>query len=574
MLGISASKTKRILAYAKPHLGLMALVFLVMIVATALGLVNPYLMKILIDDVLVAGNLRLFAYVLGAYIVVMVIAIGVTIALSYYSTLLTERIALDVRRQLFNHIESMSLGFFKERKTGDIVSRLMTDVYGVQSYITTFMNGIVLNIITLVIIFAITMSINWQITLISLYIVPFYIWAEKYYGNLMRKQRRKLREQSADMLGFLEENINFVKLVKRFHREEYAEADFKRRAEKMLKLDVKASLTGGLASSFIALVTFLPLLVILGIGGYQVIKGMLTIGGMIAIYTYIGKLFEPIDSLNSSVMSLQGALASVDRVFEFLDKKEKIVDAPDSVAVKSLKGEIEFKKVSFKFKDKVILDNASFRIKPGEQAYLIGASGSGKSTIGDLIFRFYDPDKGQVLIDGMDVKKIKIGSLRERLGIGSQELILFNTTIADNIRFGKTHAKMEEVKAAAKTAQAADFIEKMPEGYETVVGPGGGLLSGGQKQRISLSRTILHNPDIYILDEVTTGLDPESEKKIESALREVTKGKTTVYITHKLRSAKGAKRILFLRDGKIVEDGSFDALLKKKGDFYKFYKEG
>ncbi|MFH0816099.1 MAG: ABC transporter ATP-binding protein [Methanobacteriota archaeon] len=565
------SQSKRILGYARPHIRLLFLIFILSILMIISSLINPYLLKILIDDVFIAREYSLLMYILAAFICVLILGTCLYIIYNYYITLFAEKIIKDIRQELFDHVESLGLDFYSHNKTGDIISRILGDTQGVQEYILLTFNGIILNIITLIAIFIIAFTISWQLTLISLFIMPFYFWSDTYFGARMKKQKRDINIEIAGFISFLEEHTNFIKLIKRFNMEKYESNMFNTKADGLLRQNVGIALTRGYNSSFIAIASFLPLLLIMLIGSYEIFIGILTIGGFIAVYTYISKMFDPIGGLYIARVNRQASLASVQRVFEFLDQKPKICEIKEPISVEQLKGEIEFKNVKFSYGKKVVFDNISFKVKMGEKIYILGPSGIGKTSIVDLIFRLYDVDEGQIFIDGIDVRHYKIETLRQRLGVIGQEIMLFNNTISYNIKFGKISASDDEIKKAADRSCASYFINELSSGYETNVGPNGANLSGGQKQLISIARTVLKNPDIYIFDEIATGLDPVSQKHIYESIDKVTQNKTTIWITHKSISAHGSARILFIHDGKLVEDGSYKELMERKGFFYNFF---
>lgn len=567
------AKSWRILRYAKPYSHMVILLFVITGLLSILSLAGPYLVKILLDDILPYKSLGLLLQLMSIFILIFVIKTLVGIWHSYQTTKLVENMVLDVKTELFKHIEDLDLGFYHSKSVGDILYRLDEDVYSIDSFIDLVIDTILLNVLTAIFILIICFNLNWKVTLMSLGFFPFYVIAQKYFGEKLRKQKERVIIKLTDMLSFLEENITGITAIKSFALETKKLGEYTDKSKKIIRMNLRMDLMESFSEAVVGIITFIPLIVILWYGSIQVIAGALTIGSLIALYTYIGKLFEPIASLGSINVALQTTLVSVNRVFQFMDTKTKIKEKPNAVELKSPQGNIKFKNVFFTYAHgEPVLENVNFDIKPGQMVGLVGPSGSGKTTIGSLLFRFFDPTKGSVTIDGIDLRDLKIKSIRDAIGIVSQESVLFNTTLKENIKFGKPNASDAEVIRAAKLAHLHDFIIRQSKGYESKVGQRGVKLSGGEKQRISIARVFLKNPKILILDEATSSLDSESEYLIQQALQRVTEGRTTLVIAHRLSTIRNANQILVLKDQKIREQGSFAQLMKKKGLFYYFYK--
>ncbi|MFC1454552.1 ABC transporter ATP-binding protein [Candidatus Undinarchaeota archaeon] len=545
-------KIFRVLKYAKPHLNLFIITSIILAISSVIAIANPYLMKILIDEVLLGGNLQLFYLIIVLFAGIFLFSSVISVVMAYTSTLLAERITYDVRIELFSHIENLGMKFYHKRKTGDILSRLISDVAGINSLIGIVLNNIILNILTGIAILIVCLTLNWKVTLASLLVFPFYVILQIHYGEKVKIQRKKIRKRSADILGFLYEKIVFMKLVQTFIREKYELNIYKKKATSLINMDIKMALLRSFAGIAIGFITFLPIFVIFTLGGYYVIIGVMSLGTLIALSTYIEMLFGPVSSLGSVNIAIQSAMVSVDRVFKFMDVAPEITEKRNAKWLKNVKGKIEFKDVHFEYGEgKRILDDVDFIINPGEKVLIKGASGVGKSTIADLLLRFYDPEYGTIRIDEIDLKDVKLASLRRTVGIISQESVLFNSSIKQNILFGKLNATQKEIEKAAKIANIHDFIMSLPKKYETNVDRGGANLSGGQKQRISIARTVLKDPKIIILDEATSNLDKESEKAVYDALEKATKDKTTLIITHHESGLKGINKKLTLKNGKI-----------------------
>lgn len=565
-------KAKRILAYAKPYWKIVSVLLVITGVLSLLSLAGPYLVKILLDVIIPQKNTALLIQLMSLFILIFVVKTLVGIWHSYQTTKLVENMILDVKTELFNHLENLDLSFYHTTKVGDILYRLDEDVYSIDSFIDILVDDFLLNLMTAVFILIICLRLSWKVTVISLTFFPFYVMAQQYFGNILEKQKKKLVMKVADLISFLEENLAGIKAIKSFALETKKLNDYTSRSKDLIIRDLKMDLTESFSSAVVGIITFIPLLIILWYGGYSVINGALTVGSLIAIYTYIGKLFGPVSALGSLNVAIKMTMVSVNRVFEFMDVKSKLIEKKNAKPLQNVKGDITFKNVSFGYyKDDPVLKDISFHMKPGQMFGLVGPSGSGKSTIGNLVFRFFDPKKGTVSIDGHNLRDLTIRSIRQHIGIVSQEAILFNTTIKENIKLGNPHAKDAEVVHAATLANIHDRVMSLPKGYNTVVGERGETLSGGEKQRLSIARVILKNPPIIILDEATSSLDSESEQKIQEALQHVTKGRTTLVIAHRLSTIRHADKILVLGKNKFIEKGNFDQLMKKKGLFYHLY---
>lgn len=558
--------------YAKPQWKLCVWLFFLTGFLSLLSLVGPYMVKILLDDVLPTKNVGLLFNLMAIFILLFVVKGLLGVYHSYQTTKFVENLIFDVKTELFSHIENLDLSFFHSNKVGDMLYRLDEDVYSMDDVINIVVNVILLESLTAVFILIICLRLNWQVTVASLCFFPFYLVAQKYFGEKIKAQKEKLIKKSSDMLSFLEENLNAMAAIKAFVLEALKLREYQKKNKDLIKLDLKMDLLESYSSSVIAIITFIPLLLILWFGSVKVMAGALTVGGLIAIYTYISKLFEPISTLGSVNVGLQSALVSVDRVFHVLNTKAKIHDKPNAMELKNTKGEITFNHVRFSYTpEEPVLKDVHFHIKPGEIVGLVGPSGSGKTTIGNLICRFFDPQGGGILLDGTDLHDIRLLSLRSNIGIVSQESMLFNTSIKENIRFGNTHTTDDDVIRAAKLANVHEFIVGLEKGYNTVVGERGVRLSGGEKQRISIARVLLRNPPILILDEPTSALDSVSEAHVQKALAYATKGRTVFVIAHRLSTIKNVNRIFVLQEGRIVEEGPFINLMRKRGAFYKYY---
>lgn len=566
------AKTAKIMSFARPVWYLYALTAVLSLIIQLVGLIQPWLMKIFLDDVLINKRFDLFFIVLGAFLLIHVLSQGMGILSSLLHTKLSQKQQLHIKATIYKHLQKLHLDFFYKKKTGDLMTRIDYDAYSIQSFINTIIQTLFVRLISFIVIIYISLTLNVKVTLLALSVFPFYILSERFWVKRLRKNAQKLRKKSADLFSFLQESLSAIKATKIFTREERMNEEYKRKMKAYNDLGYTNVVDTDKAGFINGLIIYLPTFVVLLVGGYQVLLGFLTIGGLIALQQYIGRLFGPILSFANLNRSIQLEMVGINRVFEILGTKREITDKPGAKDLKRLKGKIEFKNVKFRYqKDKAILENISGTIEPGKHIGLVGLSGAGKSTLMNLLFRFYEPQNGDILLDDNNIEDIKIKSLRSKIGFVSQESIIFHKSIKDNIIIGKHGAKMEEIIAAAKAAGIHDFIDKLPGKYKTIVGERGDMLSGGQKQRISIARVVLENPDIIILDESTSYLDSETEERVKRALDYITKNKTTIVIAHRLATLKKVDEIWVLEDGRIAEKGVFDELIQRKGTFFQFY---
>jgi ATP-binding cassette, subfamily B, bacterial MsbA len=566
-------KSKRILKYAKPQWKLMLFLFVVSAFFSLLSLAGPYLIKILLDDIIPNKDYGLLLNLMALFIVIFVVKTLVGIYHSYKTTYFVDNLVFRVKQELFDHLEHLDLDFYNKRPVGDIIYRLDEDVYGIDSFISLIVNEILMDVLTAVFILIICLKLDWKVTLISLCFFPFYLLTQKYFGDKIRKQKQLLIKKSSDLLSFIEENITSIRAIKSFVMESKKLDTYTKKNKYLIKQDLKMDLLESYAGSVMGIITFTPLLIILWYGSYQVMTGALTLGSLIAIYTYVGKLFDPIESLGGIHIAIQSTMVSVNRVFEFMDKKPKVQERKNAKPIRDLKGHVRFDDVSFYYKKgESVLEHITFDIKPGEMVGVVGPSGAGKSTLANLLLRFYEPTSGRVMVDGKDIREYTLASYRGKIGIVNQQPILFRTTILENIKFANPTATVAEVMRAARLAQIHHSITRLEKGYYTVVGTKGDTLSGGEKQRVAIARVILRDPSLIMLDEATSNLDSTSEQRIQKAMDHVSKGRTTFVIAHRLSTLRNADKIVVLDGHHLVEQGTFDQLMKQKGVFRTFYQ--
>ncbi|VVB76368.1 putative ABC transporter ATP-binding protein [Candidatus Tiddalikarchaeum anstoanum] len=561
----------RVIKYGIPHWRLFTILFIISCFSAFLGLTAPYIVKIFIDDVLANKNYSLLNIIMSLFVIITLISSLMTIVYDYVSRLITERIVFDISTELFQHLQKLDILFFNKKMTGEVLSRFETDVFSIDKMLIIFFDNVLMNFLIGLIILIICLNINWRITLLSFLSIPFYLYLQRIFGKKIKKRREKIQGLIDNILSFLQQNITSIMTIKLFSQEKTEIEKYKNKRKNISNYALIITFLKSLSDTLSGLISFLPILLILWYGGYQVLDGKITVGELIALYTYIGLVFEPVSKIVNSNVEIQDEMVMVKRVFEYLDAKPLINDDKDAVKIKNVKGCIEFRNVSFSYDSgKPVLSNVNFTIMPDEKIGIIGPSGGGKTTISNLLCRFYDVTKGEILIDGINIKKIAAESLRCCIGVVTQEPVMFNLSIKENIKYG-TDASMEQVINAAKLAQIHNFIIKLPKGYETRLDERGTNISQGEKQRIAIARVLLHNPKIIIFDEATSSVDSASEKKIQDALKQLMKYRTVIIIAHKISTIKNVDRVLVLENNTILEDGNFSELLKKKGAFFKFY---
>ncbi len=549
---------------------------LVLALSTSLSLlelVPPYLIKILIDNVLFPRNFSLLWPVIGVFLLAELAATAVGMSFTYFQKKLEERTILNVGKSFFLHLEGLDLEFHKQARVGDLLSRFGNDVRGVQDLIQTvsiMFRDVVLGAGTLIVVFA----INRQLALFSVIALPFYAIITYRYKRKTRARSKALRKTTGEITGFLQERLSSVKAIKIFQREEDESQAYVSRSEGFIKMTLQYTLFSRAIGALLYYVGYAPTIFVLGFGGYQVLFGSLTIGGLMAVYAYIRRLLGPFSTYGQFGLQVQENLSAVDRVFEIFEIRPNIVDREDALELERVQGEIELDQVSFGYtEDELVLENVSFKVGPGERVALVGASGAGKTTIADLICRFYEPEAGIIRLDGHDIRRITIHSLRENVGVVTQRPVLYNLSIRENIRYGRLEATEEEIIRAAKLAEIHESVVTLAQGYETMIGERGVRLSEGQRQRISLARMFLKNPSVLILDEATSSLDAESEERIHRGLSQTFPGKTVLIIAHRLSTIRDVDRILVLKGHRITEQGAFNELMIRKGDFYELFRQ-
>lgn len=563
--------TQRLLKYLSPYRSKVFFVVSLMIFVMLIGILNPYLLKIAIDNNITNNDLR------GLLIIGLVMLI-----LNYLALLasrkriktmasVTNNIMVNIRHELYSHIQKLSFSFFDNRPVGKILARVIGDVNALQELFNNSITNFIPELLSLICVAIVMFSMNYKLALLAMAILPFLAISMFLIETISRKRWQQYRMKRSNMNAYTHEQFSGIRIVQGYATEKDSSKTFSKLVKEMMDAFINAVKLNDL---------FWPLVEISwGIGSiivywYSVkLIGMgVTVGTVIAFSSYIGMFWRPILNISSFYNTLITNFAAADRIFDIMDIQPDITDSETEAKMPKIKGNVEFKNVTFSYENDVtVLDNVSFEIAAGETVALVGATGAGKTTIVNLISRFYDTSSGEVLIDGINVKDVELESLRSQMGIMLQDTFLFSTTIKENIRYGKLEATDEEVIAAAKAVNAHEFIMKLPKGYDTDVNERGSRLSVGQRQLISFARALLANPRILILDEATSNIDTATERLVQKGIQKLLMGRTSFVIAHRLSTIRDCNRIMVIDDGKVVEAGTHEQLIKLKGSYYNLY---
>lgn len=541
----------------------------------------PLILKYVLDDIIANETLttdekihELIVMMAIAFVIFFVLRPPIEYYRQYYAQWVGSKILYDIRDQLFSHIQKLSLRYYANSKAGEIISRVINDVEQTKSFVITGLMNIWIDMMTIFIALAIMFTMDLKLTLIAIILFPLYAFSVKYFYGRLRHLTRVRSQALAEVQGYLHERVQGVSVIRSFALEDYEQTLFDKKNQNFLRKALEHTSWNAKTFAVVNTITDLAPLLVIAFAGYAVITEEITVGTMVAFVTYMDKLYNPLRRLINSSTTLTQSIASMDRVFEFMDEKYDIVDKEDAIELKEVKGHVTFENVSFKYNENgpYVLKNICLDVKPGETIALVGMSGGGKSSLVSLIPRFYDVSEGRILLDGVDIRDFKARSLRDKIGMVLQDNILFSDSVKMNILMGNPNATDEEVIEAAKAANAHDFIMDLKDGYDTKVGERGVKLSGGQKQRVAIARVFLKNPPILILDEATSALDLESEHLIQEALEKLAKNRTTFIVAHRLATITHADRIVLIENGEIKEIGTHEELMEKRGGYYNLFK--
>ncbi|ALM57439.1 MULTISPECIES: ABC transporter ATP-binding protein [Staphylococcus] len=571
---------RRYLQFVRPYKWRIIATILVGILKFGIPMLIPLLIKYVIDDIINNGAITveekitklLVAMGIAAFIFV-IVRPPIEFLRQYLAQWTSNKILYDIRKKLYHHLQALSSRFYANNQAGQVISRVINDVEQTKDFILTGLMNIWLDCITIIIALTIMFFLDVQLTLAALIIFPVYILTVYFFFGRLRSLTRKRSQALAEVQGFLHERVQGMSVIKSFAIEDNEAGNFDKHNQNFLQRAFNHTRWNAYSFSAINTVTDIGPLIVIGTGGFLAINGSITVGTLAAFVGYLEQLFGPLRRLVSSFTTLTQSFASMDRVFQLLDEDYDIKNKKGALPIEIKQGHIELTNVKFKYdqNEANILKDINLEINQGETVAFVGMSGGGKSTLINLIPRFYDVTEGEIKIDGTNIKSYLTGSLRRQIGLVQQDNILFSDTIKENILLGKPDASDEEVINAAKMANAHDFIMELSQGYDTEVGERGVKLSGGQKQRVSIARIFLNNPPIIILDEATSALDLESESIIQDALSVLSANRTTLIVAHRLSTITHADKIVVVENGEIVESGSHSALLAKKGAYEHLY---
>jgi ATP-binding cassette subfamily B protein len=564
--------------FARPYRGQLLLGFVLTLASTAATLVPPYLTMPLMDDVLIpyqngkSIEPETVTWYLLALLASAIVAWGLGWVKTYILALVSERIGADLRTTTYQHLLKLSLEYFGGRRTGDLIARIGSETDRINVFLSLHLLDFATDVLMIMMTAVILFSINPTLALVTLLPLPFIGWLIHVVRERLRTGFEKIDRVWSEVTNVLTDTIPGIRVVKAFAQEDREAQRFLDANKHNLAVNDRLNRVWSLFSPTVTLMTEVGLLVVWGFGIWLVSKDQITVGVLTAFLAYIGRFYTRLDGMSRIVSSTQKAASGAKRIFEILDHVSSVPEPVNPVVLSKVEGRITLTDASFRYGNRAVIKHLNLDIKPGEMIGLVGHSGSGKSTLVNLMCRFYDLSEGSIALDGVDIKQLKVADYRSHIGLVLQEPFLFFGTIADNIAYGMPDATREQVVAAARAAHAHEFILRMPQGYDSLVGERGQGLSGGERQRISIARALLINPRILILDEATSAVDTETEKEIQNALDNLVRGRTTIAIAHRLSTLRKADRLVVMDKGLIVEEGTHDVLIESQGAYWRLYE--
>jgi ATP-binding cassette subfamily B multidrug efflux pump len=563
---------RRLWGYLKRQKWLLMSTVALVALSTGLALLGPYLMGIAIDTYILEGDLPGLAHtallMIGAY---GASSLATWLQL-YMMASVAQRTVRDIRNDLFVKLQTLSLRFFDRHTHGELMSRLSNDVENISNVLNMGVTQFISSVLSVVGVIVVMCLINWRLALVSLVTIPLMVFLSGAVAMQTRKGFREQQETLGEMNGIIEETITGQRVVKAYVREQAAIDEFDVANRRLQRVATRAEMFSGFVGPMMNLVNNLGFAIIAGTGGWMALRGLATVGTIASFINYARQFGRPLNEIAQLYAQIQGAIAGAERVFEILDEVPELADAPDARPLEHVTGDVVFKDVCFGYEPDVpVLKQVGFQAEPGRTIALVGPTGAGKTTIVNLLTRFYDIDSGQIAIDGTDIRQVKKADLRRQLGIVLQDTFLFSDTVMENIRYGRLDAMDEEVIAAARLANADQFIHRLPQGYQTELSERGSNLSQGQRQLLAIARAILADPGILILDEATSSVDTRTEKHIQEAMLRLMEGRTSFVIAHRLSTIREADNILVINGGRIIERGTHDELLAQQGFYYNLY---
>ena len=587
-----ATQTKKlsIRGLLKPHIGALTLGFIAVAGESAANLLQPWPLKIVLDDVLrphpshasamkiihqLAGTdkMAVLKFACAAVLAIAVLDAICTYGEKYLTTSVAQWVSYDLRLTIYSHIQRLSLAFHDHERTGDLISRVTDDIENIQSFIMNGLLGVLINVMTIIGMIAVMFWLNWKFTLIALSVVPVLFAMVYSYTRRIKKASREVRKKEGEITSVVQEVFSSIRVVKAFAREDYEVRRMEQESLEAVDIAMRARTLKAKLTPLVGIVVALGTGLVLWFGARLVMSGVFTAGSLVVFILYLGKMYKPMQEISKMTDTYSKAAVGYERIQEILQTQIEVKDLPKAKKAPKLKGEIEFNNVSFSYApESPTLKNISFKMNAGEVSALVGPTGAGKTSIISLLARFYDPDQGVIRIDGTDVRQFQQKSLRQQMSFVLQETVLFHASVWQNIAYGRPGCTRAEIIKAAEMANATEFIEKLPDGYNTVIGERGMTLSGGQRQRIAIARAVIRNTPILLLDEPTTGLDSASEKLVFEALDRLMEGRTSVVIAHRLSTVQRANMILVVANGEIAERGNHEELMKLHGIYAELHK--
>lgn len=563
---------RRLVRLAKPHIAKFLLAMLCMLVVGGLTSALAFLVKPALDDIFMKKNMLMLKWIPVAVITIYMLKGLCNYVQIVLMSFIGQRVIADVRNQLYRAIQGQSMSFFTKHPTGILMSRITNDVNSMQGTVSEAVTSLLKDSFTLVCLVFVIFYRDWQLALVAMVIFPLTIYPIATFGRKMRSVATRTQVTMGSLTTLLQETISGARIVKAFGREDYECSRFSKENENLLRLTLKSVSISAISSPFMEFLGGVGIAAIVFYGGYQVIQGVSTPGTFFSFLTALLMLYEPIKRLTNVNNTIQQGIAGAQRVFSIIDTVPEIQNKAEAVPLPPIAKAIEIRNVTFRYEDVPVLNRINLTVRAGEAVAFVGMSGGGKTTLVNLIPRFYDVSQGQIRIDGLDIRDVTIESLRAQIGMVTQQTILFNDTVRNNIVYGDSGKTEADVIRAAKAANAHNFIMNLPQGYDTVIGEQGTKLSGGERQRISIARALLKDAPILILDEATSSLDTEAEIEVQEALENLMRGRTTLVIAHRLSTIRNADRIVVLVNGEIVEEGTHEALLARRGEYFRLYQ--
>lgn len=565
---------RRFWPYARPYRRYLWLTLLFIVLSPAIEAATIWMFKLVVDRVLVPRDFGPFWWIALAYIGLNLLDGLVSFADDYLSTWVGERFLLAMRTDVFRHVHGLSMDFFDRSRLGDLISRLTSDVQAIEDFVLSAVADVLSYGARIVFFTAALFYLQWDLALVSLVVAPLFWLTARHFSRLIKQASREKRRRSGSLSTVAEESLSNASLVQAYNRQEAEVERFHCEARGAYAAQMASTRIRALFTPLTGLIELVGALIVIGLGTWELSRGHITLGGLLAFMAFLTQLYSPIRGLSRLSNSLFSAAAGAERVIQVMDERPSVVDPPEPVELARAKGEVVVNDVSFRYPGTQtdVLQSVSFRASPGEVVALVGASGAGKSTAAKLLLRFYDPASGHIELDGHDIRDLSLESLRHNVAVVLQETLVFHASIRDNIAYGSEGVAHEQIIAAARAADAHEFISALPEGYDTIVGQRGRRLSGGQRQRIAIARAMVRDAPVLVLDEPTTGLDAESSKRILEPLRRLMAGRTTIVISHNLTTIREANAILVLDGGRVIEHGTHSELIERDGAYARVYR--